>query len=70
MLYAKRDEATTNQLLTPGYDLVSVEWKRRKLARWPEHYTTDQKKKIEKLIAADLAFLTAHPIRRDLGSKP
>jgi len=69
MLYAKRDEETTKQLLTPGYDLVSIEWKRRRLARWPEHYTTDQKKRIEKLIAADLAFLTAHPIRRDPGSK-
>jgi hypothetical protein len=68
MLYAKRNEAKLKQLLTPAHHLASVKWKQHELARWPSAYA-DHKKKIEKLIAADLAFLAAHPLRRDRGSK-
>jgi hypothetical protein len=67
--YDKRNEAKLKQLLTPAYHLASVKWKQHELARWPIAYA-DHKNKIEKGIAADLAFLAAHPIRRDRGSKP
>jgi hypothetical protein len=53
--------ALCKQLLTPAPDVSSVNWKRTHL-KTP---CLDLKKdRIEKAIADDLAFLTAHPTRR------
>jgi len=68
ILRVKCEEAMVKQLLTPGHCLGSVEWKQHELVR-RDYIYRGHANKIEKCIAADLAFLAAHPFRRERGSK-
>jgi len=55
--------ALVTQLLTPAWDAASVKWKQMALARGQHQYTDVKSERIERVIADDLAFLAAHPIR-------
>jgi hypothetical protein len=59
-------EAFVKQLLTPAWDTASIAWKRSVLAR--NDYVIGRnikKERLERAISEDLAFLAAHPVRRD-----
>jgi hypothetical protein len=58
-------EALVKQLLTPAPDLRSVAWKKAVLASGDLKYTGVKPERIERAIADDLAFLAAHPTRRN-----
>jgi hypothetical protein len=58
-------EALGKQLLTPAPDVASVNWKRLKLRK---AYGV-KKELVEKAIADDIAFLDAHPARKDHANK-
>ena len=53
-------EALNRQLLTPAPDVASVNWKRRELKSYGV-----KKELVQKAIADDIAFLEAHPTRKD-----
>lgn len=55
--------AFARQLLTPAPDLAAVKWKQAVLARGALEHTTVSATDLEQSIAADLAFLAAHPMR-------
>jgi hypothetical protein len=58
-------KALVEQLLTPAWDVASVTWKQAVLAR--NDYVVGRyvkAERVEKAIADDLAWLTAHPTRR------
>jgi hypothetical protein len=55
--------AIVRQLLTPAWDAASVKWKQMALARGQHQYTDVKSERIERVIADDLAFLAAHPVR-------
>jgi len=55
--------ALVRQLLTPAWDTTSVKWKQMKLAGGEHRYTGVKSERIERVIADDLAFLAAHPVR-------
>jgi hypothetical protein len=57
-------EALVKQLLTPAPDLMSVTWKKAALAQGQYRYVGVSDQRIERAIAEDLAFLTAHPARQ------
>jgi hypothetical protein len=57
-------EALVKQLLTPAWDVASVNWKQAALARGQHRYTDVKPERIERAIADDLAFLAAHPVRQ------
>jgi len=61
--------ALVKQLLTPAWDVASVKWKQMALARGEHRYTDVKPERIERAIAADFAFLAAHPIRRGMNSE-
>jgi hypothetical protein len=56
--------ALNKQLLTPAPDVASVNWKRRELKSYGV-----KKELVEKAIADDIAFLDAHPTRKDHANK-
>lgn len=55
-------EAVRKQIFTPAPDIAAVNWKRvhLKQALW----TGAKREHIEQIIADDVAFLKAHPVRR------
>jgi hypothetical protein len=55
--------AVVKQLLTPAPDGAAVTWKRAKLAGRGFSHLPTKAERIERVIADDLAFLAAHPIR-------
>jgi hypothetical protein len=50
--------------LTPAPDAAAVAWKKRALAGGDHEYTDVKTERIERVIADDLAFLAAHPVRQ------
>jgi hypothetical protein len=73
LMVGKYRAALVKQLLTPAWDVASVKWKQAALARGQYRYTDVKPERIERAIAADLAFLAAHPVRqsnRKIASKP
>jgi hypothetical protein len=58
-------EALVKQLLTPAPDLLSVTWKKAALAQGQYRYVGVSDQRIEHAITDDLAFLAAHPVRRN-----
>ncbi|MEN3146148.1 hypothetical protein ABCW43_02415 [Neorhizobium sp. IRAMC:178] len=73
-IYSKRDRmlanmkaATERQIRTPAPDQAAIEWKRRRMA---DLYSTARisREEIAELIAADEAFLAAHPIKKGRAS--
>lgn len=66
--------AIARQILTPAFDQAGVVWKRAVLAdelrsRWPFKYFSITREETEAAIAADEAFLAAHPVRRCRSKK-
>jgi hypothetical protein len=57
-------EAVVKQLLTPAPDGGAVAWKRAKLQRSDFAYLPVKREWVESAIAADVAFLAAHPTRK------
>ena len=57
-------EAVVKQLLTPAPDGAAVTWKRAQLAGRDFSHLPTKAERIERVIAEDLAFLAAHPVRR------
>jgi hypothetical protein len=57
-------EAVVKQLLTPAPDGAAVAWKRAKLAGRGFSHLPTKAERIERVIAEDLAFLAAHPVRQ------
>ena len=55
-------EAERKQILTPAPDTAAVNWKRSCMGRCSQIDLS--KEHIEKVIAADMAFLSEHPTRR------
>jgi hypothetical protein len=62
-LLASWRKAIAQQLLTPAPDTGAVAWKKAALAR-PDKYIDIKTERLERAIAADLAFLAAHPVRQ------
>jgi hypothetical protein len=60
--------AVVEQLLTPAPDVEAVHWKRRIIAN-DFAYVGDDKTAVEEAIAADVAFLKAHPARQGASKK-
>lgn len=59
-------EAVGKHLLTPAPDMAAVTWKRQQLGK---AYLDVKKERVEKSIAADIAFLDAHPTRNSRANK-
>jgi hypothetical protein len=57
-------EAVVKQLLTPAPDGAAVAWKSAKLAGRGFSHLPTKAERIERVIADDLAFLAAHPVRQ------
>jgi hypothetical protein len=57
--------AFVNQLLTPAPYANSVVWKQHALANGSLEYTGLKPERLKHVISEDLAFLAAHPVRRD-----
>jgi len=60
--------ALVRQLLTPAPDVASVKWKQAALAGGEHKYTGVKTERIERAIADDVVFLTAHPTRTKRGA--
>jgi hypothetical protein len=60
-------EAVVKQLLTPAPNVAAVAWKRAKLSGSDFPYLPVKPERVERAIADDIAFLTAHPTKK---SKP
>ena len=56
-------EALVNQLLTPAPDAGSITWKRQAFAQGQHQHIGAKTERIERAIAADVEWLTAHPTR-------
>jgi hypothetical protein len=58
-------EALVKQLLTPAWDIASVNWKRAVLARDDYVFKSGcvKKERVERIIAEDVVWLAAHPTR-------
>jgi hypothetical protein len=56
--------AIAKQLLTPAPDICAVTWKKAALKAGDHKYTDVKSERIERVIADDLAFLAAHPVRQ------
>jgi hypothetical protein len=56
--------AFVKQLLTPAPDAASVTWTQMALARGKYDYTGLKPERLKHVIAEDLAFLAAHPVRQ------
>jgi hypothetical protein len=63
-LLANWREAIAQQLLTPAPDLAAITWKRGQLAAGGFGHVPVAAERVEQAIAADVAFLAAHPTRR------
>lgn len=63
-LVDKWREAVVKQLLTPAPDLAAITWKRAKLASRDFSYLPIKAERVEQIIANDIEFLAAHPMRR------
>lgn len=61
-LVAKWRQAVADQIQTPAFDQASVQWKRQ-AAKKP--YLPISGEQIEAAIAADVAWLAAHPSRKE-----
>ncbi len=59
-------EAIAKQLLTPAPNIAAVAWKRAKLSGRDFPYLPVKPERVERAIADDVAFLTAHPVRRSV----
>jgi hypothetical protein len=57
-------ETLARQLLTPAPDAASVKWKQAMPATGEHEYTGVKSEHLKLVIANDLAFLAAHPVRR------
>jgi hypothetical protein len=57
-------DALMQLMLTPAATMANVEWKRAKLRAGQHVYTDIKVERLERAIAADVAFLTAHPARK------
>ena len=57
-------EAVVKQLLTPAPNVAAVAWKRAKLSGGDFSYLPVKPERVERVIADDVAFLAAHPVRR------
>jgi hypothetical protein len=57
-------KALVKQLLTPAPDTASVKWKQTVLAGRSLRHTDVKPERLKHVIADDLAFLAAHPIRQ------
>jgi hypothetical protein len=57
-------EAVVKQLLTPAPDGAAVAWKSAKLAGRGFDQLPTKAERVERVIADDLAFLAAHPVRQ------
>jgi hypothetical protein len=55
--------AVSKQLLTPAPTLAALNWKRAQLGK--TSLSRETKERVEKAIADDVAFLNAHPTRRE-----
>jgi hypothetical protein len=60
--------AVAKKLLTPAPDLAAITWKRAKLKSRDFPYLPVKKERVERAIADDVAFLAAHPTRRQKGT--
>jgi hypothetical protein len=58
-------EAVVKQLLTPAPNVGAVAWKRAKLSGRDFRYLPVKPDRVERAIADDVAFLAAHPTRRE-----
>lgn len=61
-------EALVKQLLTPAPDAGSIEWKRRTFASGQHRHISMKPERIERVIAADVEWLAAHPTRTKRGT--
>jgi hypothetical protein len=61
-------EAVAQQLLTPAPDTAAVAWKKAALKSGQHRYTDVKTERIERAIAADIEWLTAHPTRTRKGA--
>ncbi|MEH2570244.1 hypothetical protein [Bradyrhizobium sp. AZCC 2289] len=64
-LLANWRQALARQLLTPAPYASAVAWKRAALKSGQHEYTDVKTERIERVIAADVAWLAAHPVRHD-----
>jgi hypothetical protein len=62
-------EALVKQLLTPAWDVASVNWKKKELARGEHRHIQFKSERIERAIADDLAFLASHPVGQSKRSR-
>ena len=63
-LLANWRQGIAQQLLTPAPDTRAVAWKKAALAGGQHEITDVKTERVERAIAADLAFLAAHPVRQ------
>jgi hypothetical protein len=63
-LLANWRQAIAQQLLTPAPDTRAVAWKKAVLAAGQHEFTDVKTERVDRAIAADLAFLAAHPVRQ------
>ena len=63
-LVARWRSALAQQFLTPAPDTAAVKWKQGALAARDYEYTGVKADRLERAIADDLAWLTAHPMRQ------
>jgi hypothetical protein len=63
-LLANWRQAIAQQLLTPAPDTRAVAWKKAALAADQHEFTDVKTERVDRAIAADLAFLAAHPVRQ------
>jgi hypothetical protein len=61
--------SVAKQLLTPAPDLGAVAWKRAKLKGRDFSHLPIKAARVERAIADDLAFLTAHPARKPMSNE-
>jgi hypothetical protein len=59
-------EALVNQLLTPAPDARAVTWKRQMFAQGQHEHIGAKPERIERIIAEDVAWLAAHPVRQSM----
>jgi hypothetical protein len=68
-LVDKWREAVVKQLLTPAPDGAAVAWKRAKLVGRDFSHLPTKAERVEQVIADDVAFLAASPVRRTHSSE-
>jgi hypothetical protein len=63
-LLGKYREALARLLLTPAPTVATVNWKQAVLASGGHLHTSVESERLDRVIADDLAFLAAHPVRQ------